>query len=123
MNFSPASAMRLPLAMSARMASIWRICSSSSSSARTSCRSTARTRSASGSQGVVQLHQVAFEVLADEVVGADSGYFSGHGMDVLAASFGEGEWELFVFGEVPFVKEGFPFGEIVDSALGLLRAW
>ena len=29
---------------------------------------------------------------------------------------GEGEREFFVVGEVPFVEEGFPFGEVVGSA-------
>ena len=69
-----------------------------------------------GSQSVVQLHQVALEVLADEVVGPNRGYLSGHGADLLTASFGEGERRLFVLGEVPFVEEGLSFCEVVDSA-------
>jgi hypothetical protein len=62
------------------------------------------------------LHEVAFEVLADEVVGADEGDFSGYGANVPASLLGEGEWEFFVVGEVPFVEERFPFGEVVESA-------
>ena len=29
---------------------------------------------------------------------------------------GEGEWELFVGGEVPLVEDGFPFGEVVEPS-------
>ena len=60
--------------------------------------------------------EVAFEVPADEVVGADEGDFSGHGPDLSRRLLGEGVWEFFVGGEVPFVEEGFPFGEVVGSA-------
>jgi hypothetical protein len=69
-----------------------------------------------GSESGLQLHEVAFEAFADEVVGADEGDFSGDGPDLPAALLGERVWEFFVGGEVPFVEEGFPFGEVVGPA-------
>ncbi len=54
-------------------------------------------------------------MLADEVVGADEGDFSGDGTDLLALLLGEGERELLVGGEAPFVEEGLPFGEVVGA--------
>ncbi len=68
-------------------------------------------------EGRAELEEVgAFEVFADEVVGADEGDLLGGGPDLLAFGGVEGEGHLVVGLDGPFVEEGLPFGEIVGPA-------
>ena len=67
-----------------------------------------------GPKCVAELHEVAFEVAADDMLSPDQCHLPGERTQFTPALLVEGERELVVVGEVPLVEQCLPFGEVVE---------
>jgi hypothetical protein len=69
-----------------------------------------------GAESVPEVHEAAFEVAANDMLGPDQRHLSGERAQFKAALVIKGERQLVVVREVPLVQQCLPFGEVVETA-------